>query len=72
VEFGNLLNTGRNVQNFDRDILIGMWYEDLPESNKPSASAKMLYFKRYSTSTLKKRHAGEISLNCAQKCLLDG
>jgi hypothetical protein len=64
--------SGGKVRIFERDFLGRRWYVLLPESNKPSASAKMLYFKRYSTSILKKRHAGEISLNCAQKCLLDG
>ena len=47
VEFGNLLNTGRNVQNFDRDILIGMWYENLPESKRQQILTDIQYFERY-------------------------
>jgi hypothetical protein len=32
----------------------------------------ILSFKRYSICIVNKRKAGEVCLNCAQKCLLDG
>jgi hypothetical protein len=40
-----VMNTVRNVQNYDRDILIGMWYKDLPEVKRAVKLADMLDYK---------------------------